>query len=78
MDSIHLITKRRTNGEQLEQVARLTKIIKPEEYKNDWEYLYEILKPVHSNEKSEKKVEHIGKKYPPKIFGGRTLGVGTR
>ncbi len=78
MDSISLITRRRVKGSQLEQVARLMRIKTPENYKNDWEYLYDVLRPVHGYEKKGEGLGDQTKQFPPRIMGGRTIGVGRR
>ncbi len=78
MDSINLITKRRIKGGQLEQVGRSLRVLQPEDYRNDWDYLYTILEPIHAYEKPVDQGAAQAKKYPPKIFGGASYGVGKR
>ena len=78
MDSINLITRRRVKGSQIEQVGRLINLLQPEESKNDWDYLYKVLEPVHAYEKPKKREGSDAKVYHTKIFGGTSYGVGKR
>lgn len=78
MYSVDQIVKRRVDARSLQHVAELGKILNESDYESEWDYLYEVLKPIHDKSKEVVDAEKNRKSYQPRIYSGISRASGKR
>jgi small subunit ribosomal protein S9 len=78
MYAVEQISEGNVPAPTLLHVAQLSKSMHEHDFPTEWDYLYEILRPVHEYKKTSFDIERERKRYHPRIYSGIVRASGKR
>lgn len=72
------ILKGKVSAKEMKRVGEIAASINGTDYPFEYDYYYEILKPIFEVKDIVANPPNLRKEYPPKIYGGRSFGKGKR
>jgi small subunit ribosomal protein S9 len=78
MYCVDQITKGKVDFRTLQHVAELGKVLNERDYETEWDYLYDVLKPIHTVDETQVTTVQGRKSYQPRIYSGTVRASGKR